>query len=182
MIYVKKQKNSGLTLIELMVSVALFSIVMTIVATAYIHMLSLDRRVRATNDVSNNLNFVVDTMARSIRTGSAYQCPGSSAPNCPSPSGQSSFTFVDDQEKTVQYDLNSGQIRECYDTGCSFTPITDPRITISSLTFFVKGVGNTDTAQPFVTFIIKGSINVDPQQSPVAFSIQTSAVQRQIDI
>jgi prepilin-type N-terminal cleavage/methylation domain-containing protein len=174
------REKRAFTLIELMVSVALFTIVMSIVATAYLHMLSLDRRVRATNDVSNNLNFVVDTMARSIRTGTTYQCGGGT--NCVYPSGQSTFTFKDDQSNTVKYALSAGQITECSGSGCIDTPITDPRITISNLTFFVSGVGAGDTVQPFVTFIIKGSITVDPQQTPVAFSIQTSAIMRQTDI
>ena len=174
------KKKRAFTLIELMVSVALFSIVMTIVATAYLHILSLDRRVRATNDVSNNLNFVVDTMARSIRTGNNYKCAGGT--NCPFPSGQNSLTFTDDQSNVVTYTLTNKQITECYGSGCTATAITDPRINISSLTFFVSGVGNSDAVQPFVTFIIRGTLNVDPTQAPVAFSIETSAIQRQIDI
>ena len=169
------------TLIELMVSIALFSIVMVTVAAAYLNMLSLDREVRATNDVSNNLNFVIDTMSRAIRTGGTYSCNGGT--NCSTPA--STFSFIDDQNNPIQYSLSASaphQILECSGSGCTATAITDPRINITKLAFYVSGVGNTDTYEPFVTYVVSGTIQVDTTHAPVNFSIESSAVQRKIDI
>ena len=175
-------KTRGFTLIEMIVSVALFSIVMTIVATAYINLLSLDRQSRATNDVANNLNFVLDTMARSIRTGTNYYCGASGGPNCPT--AQSVFSFTDDQGNSVKYSLSAGgQILECYGTGCVDTPITDSRVKVDTLNFYVRGVdsGNADQVQPQVTMVMHGKISADTTHT-VFFTIQTSATQRLINI
>jgi prepilin-type N-terminal cleavage/methylation domain-containing protein len=176
----------GFTLIEMIVSVALFSIVMVIVAAAYLNLLSLDRETRAANDVADNLNFVVDTMARSIRTGGSYYCGSFGGPDC-TVMPSSTFNFVDDQGKSVKYSLISGRIMECYGASCTDTPMTDPRITVDALSFYVHGVdpgnsGNADQAQPFVTFVIHGTITIDTNHVPAVFTIETSAVQRQIDL
>ena len=129
----------------------------------------------------------MDTMSRSIRTGTNYQCGGAGGTNCAYPSPLSTFTFVNDLGKTVTYslDTNANAILECYDTGCTPTQITDPsRIKITLLNFYVSGVdsGNSDSQEPEVTMVIQGSINVDTNHAPVTFDIQTSATQRQIDI
>ena len=181
----KKTHTKGFTLIEMMVSIALFSIVMVIVATAYLNLLNLDREAKATNDVTANLNFVMDTMSRSIRTGTHYSCVGGGA-NCGGP--QSSFSFIADDGVTyVAYALQGGNIVECTSSSgsCSpSTPINDPSITVDNLSFYVKGVdtGNSDGTEPQVTMVIIGHINIDPNHAPVTFDIQTSATQRQIDI
>ena len=170
-------------MIEMIVSVALFSIVMTIVASAYLNLLSLDRQTRATNDVSNNLNFVIDTMARNIRTGTSYYCGTSGGPNCPT-TPRSVLSFTDDQGNTVKYSLSgTGQVLECYGASCTDTAITDSRIVVDTLNFYVRGVdsGNGDQMQPQVTLVLHGTIVADPQHT-IPFSIQTSAVQRQINI
>jgi hypothetical protein len=171
----------------MIVSVALFSIVMVIVAAAYLNLLSLDRETRAANDVADNLNFVVDTMGRSIRTGGTYYCGQFGGPNC-TVTPQSTLSFVDDQGKSVTYSLQTtngvGRIMECYGTGCTATPMTDPRINVDALNFYVRGVdsGNSDQTQPLVTFVIHGTITIDTTHTPTTFTIETSAAQRQIDL
>lgn len=178
----------GFTLIEMLVSVALFSVVMTIVAAAYINLINLDRQTRATNDIVNNLNFAVDTMARSIRTGTGYACgsPVDGYGNCPLTPG-AAFSFTNDQGQPIYYILNSSthRIGECTSLVCGVgtaTYFTDPRISITNLSFYVQGNGKGDGLQPQVIIIIRGTLAVDPSHAPVSFNIETSATQRGIDI
>ena len=187
--YAPRTTAKAFTLIELMVSIALFSIVISTVATSYLNLLSIERQVRATNDIANNLNFVVDTMARSIRTGTNYQCGGVGGGNCST--ANSAFAFKDDSGNTNTYVLDSTNhaIGECPNqtTTCvvgsgTYAAITDPRITVNRLDFYVRGVGTGDNTQPFVTFVVTGTLTIDAKHAPVSFSIQSSAVQRQIDI
>lgn len=178
----------GFTLIEMLVSVALFSVVMTIVAAAYMNLINLDRQTRATNDIVNNLSFAVDTMARSIRTGTVYFCgSGDANGNCPTIPG-TSISFTNDQAQGITYLLNTTthQIGECaFSSGCNTsnaTYFTDPRISITTLSFYVSGNGHGDGLQPQVVVVIHGTLTIDPSHPPVSFSIQTSATQRGIDI
>lgn len=136
----KNNTFRGFTLIELMVSIALFSIVISIVAAAYMNLLSVDAQAHGTNDLSTNLNFAVDTMARSIRTGTDYFCVDaagnsiSSPSNCDYPSGgQYGVSFSTDQGTFIMYAYDSAHhtIVECpggstCKTGPSATPIINP--------------------------------------------------------
>jgi hypothetical protein len=175
-----------------MVSIALFSIVVVVVAAAYLNLLKLDKEARATVEIANNLNFVVDTMSRQIRTGYNYGCGGTVGQDCAfgvsSPS--SSFIFTDDTGDVITYSLppGQGQIYECDQvfntTSCTPTPITDPLITVNALDFYVSGAqsGEKGHVQPQVTIAIQGTITGTASQAPIVFDVETTATQRQINL
>src|SRR5437868_2432209 len=71
--------QKGFTLIEVLVSVMIFSIVMTVALRALLSMSESDRRAEAMKSVINNLNFALDSMVRDIRTGYNYHCGTSGA-------------------------------------------------------------------------------------------------------
>lgn len=177
----------GFTLVEMIVSIGLFSIVMLVSVGAYLIIVSSDRRARTTNDLSTSLSFAIESMGRTIRTGTNYQCGGSGGTNC-WPTGQSILTLKDDKNQDVTYLLKAdGTIGACTSLPCTSsnaTSITDPRIAVSSLTFFVQGVGTSDQTQPRVTFLVKGSIIPDARSTttPITFSIQNTAAQRALDL
>jgi prepilin-type N-terminal cleavage/methylation domain-containing protein len=181
-----RHKARGFTLIEMIVSVAVFAIVMVAVAGAYLNLINIDRETRGMNDLVNNLSFSLDSMGRAIRTGTHYQCGGPGGGNCAS-TPSSEFTFVNSSGQTVTYLLNTTthEIGACVNTSLctvsSATYITDPRINVTSLAFYVKGSGSGDTLQPIVTFVMHGTLSTGPANS-VAFTIQTTATERGIDI
>lgn len=172
----------GYSLLEMIVSVGIFGIVMLAATGAYLSLIKLDREARATNDLANNLTFAVDSMARAIRTGTAYKCNNSSAsPNCTSTAG-TSFGFLDSESpaRSIVYTLSSNQIVATIN-GTTY-PITDPRVRIESMSFYVRGVGTGDGTQPNVTFTIVGSLQTDAGQSPRTFTLQSGATQRFLDL
>lgn len=174
----------GYTLLELIVSLGLFSMVMLVVMGAYVTLVSLDRQARASNQLAASLSFGIESMARNLRTGTGYACnTNTSSPNCSS--GGSSISFTDTQGQLITYRLRSdGSIGQCTGGLCTDStavPLTDRRITISSLRFYVRGVGTGDNLQPQVTFSVAGTMTTDAGES-TSFSIQTSAAQRLIEI
>jgi type IV fimbrial biogenesis protein FimU len=180
------RRTRGFTLLELIVSVGLFMIVVTIAASAYLSLISLNRRAQATNDVSSNLAFVMESVSRSIRTGSAYDCGGGGGTlNCWA-GGSSTFSFTnEDGQVTTYLRRSNGTVGVCTGATCtdsSASSITDPRISITSLYFYVEGVGYGDGTQPRVLIALSGSITPDPRTAPVTFTIQTSATQRLLEL
>lgn len=178
----------GFTLVELIVSVALFVIVVTIAMSAYIFMISLERKARATNDVVANLSFVVNSMSRTIRTGNTYRCNGSG--DC-WPGGGTSFSFFDENgfTNTYFYDAASKSIYGCVNVvGCNInnaTRLVDPRINVSSLMFYTQGTtpfSSGDQVQPRVIFTVTGSITPDPDSAPITFTLESMATQRLLDL
>jgi prepilin-type N-terminal cleavage/methylation domain-containing protein len=193
----------GYTLLEMIVSVGLFSVVMLIATGAYLALIDVDRKARATNELVANLAFGVDSMARSIRTGTLYGCGttggGGSGTQNGSPCGSGGtpsspmFSFYDTNlSSRVTYKLlSTGVIGRCAGNPCSndssFVGITDPRIQISTtsplgLVFYVNGVGTGDARQPQVTFLIKGTMPSDSKGGVTPFTIQTTATQRLLEI
>lgn len=173
-----------------MVAIGLFSLVMLLATGAFLKFMSLERVARYTNDVTTNLSFAIDSMSRSIRTGTDYQC-GQTGTNC-WPTGQNSFSFTDDQGRTVTYIVKgNGALGRCTVTPCNDSTaidLTDKRITIQDLDFFVQGVGTSITdpminyTQPQVLIRIQGTMSPEPEQPPVSFTIQTMATQRLLEL
>ena len=176
----------GFTLIELMVSIGLFAIVMTLSAGAYLIMIGADREAQATTTGIDNLSFALDTMTRSIRTGTAYNCASSTGGDCTA--GGSSLWFVDSSGNTITYSLVSGRVEEQETMkGTSVTTtstLTDQSVTVSSLTFYVSGTQKppADYTQPYVTIVVTGSVPTGPGKPPKKFTIESSATMRGTDL
>ncbi len=178
--------TQGFTLVEMIVSVGLFSVVMLITTAAYLAIISLDKEARATNALVSNLSFAVDSMSRNIRTGTAYSCNGGT--NGTPCATSFSFTDVDGSTQVTYLRIatgeNAGTIGQCTSGVCTDAtaiPLTDSRITITALNFLVRNVGTSDRKQPEVHISIRGTM---PARSGrvVNFTIQTSATQRQLEL
>ncbi len=178
-------RNRGFTLIELMVSLGVFTIVMTIAAGGYLVMINVNRHAQGIATGINNLSFALDTMTRSIRTGTNYSCDGSG--DCSA--GGASLSFIDQDHNRVTYAVSSDgtaiQSTEVTPSGNSVVyRLTEPSVTISKLTFYVSGTASAsagDYSQPHVTMVVSGSVSVGPGTSQ-SFTVQTGATMRGNDL
>jgi prepilin-type N-terminal cleavage/methylation domain-containing protein len=66
--------KAGFTLIEMLVSLALYTIVVTIAVGSLLVLVDGNRRVQGDQSVMTTLTFAMDSMTREIRTGRAYYC------------------------------------------------------------------------------------------------------------
>lgn len=183
------QPLRGFTLLEMIVSVGLFSIVMLVVSVSYLNLIDLDRQTRSTNQLVSNLSFALESMTRNIRTGTNFACQSPSGPN--NTSGTCScFSFSDPSSKVITYlrktdgtiGQNTGVSASCLDsTAVSLTDVHVSTNSSTGLLFYVSGVGLADGVQPHVTITLRGSIVISPTRS-TTFSIETGAVQRLIDL
>ena len=67
-------KQSGFTLIEMIVSLGVFSVVITIAVGALLVLIATNQQLQAEQSVMTNLSFALDSMTREIRTGTRYFC------------------------------------------------------------------------------------------------------------
>lgn len=178
-------KKNGFTLIELMVSVGLFSIITLLTASAYFMMLSINRQTQGIATGINNLSFALETMTHTIRTGTGYGCP-SAGTDCP-PSGGTSFSLTDENGVSVSYRLGGtppNQYIQKTVNGVS-TTLTDPSVTVSSLLFYAFGTkpfsGGSNRRQPYVTIIVSGTVSYGPGKTQ-SFTIETGATMRGTDL
>ncbi len=66
--------QTGFTLIEMIVSLAVFSVVITISIGALLMLIATNQKLQAEQSVLTNLSFALDSMTREIRTGTQYLC------------------------------------------------------------------------------------------------------------
>lgn len=178
-------KTKGFTLIELMVSVAIFTIVMTIALGALLSITAAERKAETIKAVINNLHFALDSMSRSIRTGTNYNCD-SSGGDCAS--GGTRLSFLDAQGRTVTYCRGNGSACNALgtsllqSTGSGFVEITSSEVKINNFAFYVKGAPLGDNLQPRVTITLSGVVMLNTSTQQSAFDIQTTITQRLYDL
>jgi prepilin-type N-terminal cleavage/methylation domain-containing protein len=186
-LYLKQKQDSsegGFTLVELLVSLGLFAVVMTLSAGATLTILDANAMTQSSSTIMTNLNIALDAMSREIRTGTGYSCGDTVTYIC---DNSNSFTFTTQEGVLVTYNLNaSGEIMKTTPTGS--VAITSPEITVTKLTFngygfkpFVPPLAGADLKQPLVRITLDGKAGFK-QKLLTTFQIQTSVSQRLLDI
>lgn len=190
--------KKGFTLIELLVSVGIFTVVMVIALGALLSISESDRKAQTLKTITNNLNFALENMSRSIRTGFAYNCATSNGGDCSvasgEPDGGSEFYFRASNGGQWGYRWNSlncpntlGCIERTQDNGANWAVITTSEVVVlnpaggSGLTFHLVGSTQGDTYQPRVTVTVRGYV----QQNAALrsnFDLQTTITQRLYDL
>ncbi len=186
----KKNVAQGFSLIELLVSVALFTIVMVVSVGTLLALVDANQKAQTLKVVINNLNFSLDSITRSMRTGYAFHCATgsiSSLPTTPADcsGGGRSVSFTDDHGQRIGFRFNTstGTIERCM-TDCSnasnWIGLTSRDITIEDARFYVTGALPGDNLQPMVTITVRGQAGARVATES-NFEVQTSVTQRVLD-
>lgn len=94
-----KKNQLGFTLIEMIVSLGVFSVVVTTAVGAMLVLISTNQQLQAEQSVMTNLAFALDTMTREMRTGFNYYCE--SRPNYSAGGPSNIFDDANDHEGVV---------------------------------------------------------------------------------
>lgn len=158
-------KKQGFSLIEIMVSLAIFAIVVVVATGALLTTIDATKKAQATQTVLTNLNLALEGMTREIRVGSNYT----------SDANGTTFTFDDKTGSQTVYSFTSGRIDK--QEGTIISTITAPEVTIQSLKFTtIKPV----PGQPRVFITLRGVAGTNPKYQ-TTFEIQTTVSQRKLN-
>jgi len=204
-----QSKTAGFTLIEVLVSMALFTVVTTMAVGTLLVLIDANGKAQNMQLVMTNVSFALDSMTREIRTGYKYECknddddlsktnadvtPYVDTPNCSG--GQENFAFTESDDsltsgkgsQRIAYKLEGTEIQRRLGNNGSWQAITAPEVTIDTLEFIVTDakpyydtpVGN-DVKSPTVTIFISGSAG-DIDGLDTTFNLQTTVTQNSIDL
>ena len=73
--------SAGFTLVEMIVSVALFAMVVLLSVSSLLVLISANQKARTLKTAMDNLNLVIDDMSQDLRLGSKYFCSPSASSN-----------------------------------------------------------------------------------------------------
>jgi type II secretory pathway pseudopilin PulG len=172
----------GFGIIEILVSVAIFTVVATMGIAAVLALIDAGEKAQSYNAVMQNLNVGLETMARTIRTGQKYVC----------------VTTVDGACTTIQFTPATSDLPMEYiwdstnkqivvkDSNGVQTAVTSNEVTIDSLEFRIHKVGATElgasgNGQNQVVMFVGGYVQTR-SKNKVRFNLQTTMTQRIIDI
>jgi len=172
------RKNSGFTLIEIMVAITIFAIVAIVVTGTLVALSASNRKIQNIKKAVDNLNFTLNSMAVRIREGTGGDLDDNNFTGC-----QDNLIFSDYNGNETHYELLDRQIHK--DLGDGLVPLTDRDIAIKDLQFCsMEQVGcdfNPETASTAckrtITIYLVGVINQD-LSSETAFKLQTTVAQR----
>lgn len=185
--------RGGYTIIELLVSMALFAVVVLMATMAFLGVMSSNRKTLASRTALDNLNFAIENMVRDMKTGYTYHCGNSGTitdpQDCPSPrsyiafEGQNGNPLIPGDQIVYRLGGVGGQqIEVSNNSGSTFFPITapPPELSVTSLGFRVYNALVSDQKQPRVVIVIRGVAGTGATAS--AFDVQTSVSQRSPDV
>ncbi|MDO8743198.1 MAG: type II secretion system protein [Candidatus Azambacteria bacterium] len=159
-----KNKERGMTLIELIVAIGIFGLVSLVIFGIFILATGYQRRIIAFKNVEDNLRFSIESMAREIRTGKDFN------------DGGNELKFTNAKGDKIIYRLNNGIIQKSSNDGISYLDITGTDTAIDYLTFSLMGQTPNDNAQPRITITIGATSKVGAQSSNL--KVQTTVSSR----
>lgn len=171
-------KNRGFTMIEMLVSVAIFAIVITMVMGTIVTIVDASRKARTMTEVMNNLNFSFESMTRTLKTAQSIDSIGT---------GGSTITATDQRGRPIVYSFSDKGITKSVDGGAN-DPITSADVKLISwkIEEFKSGSGCTDLlegggCQPRVFFSVKGRVET-AKGIYSEFNLQSTVSQRQLKL
>jgi len=169
-----KDLCGGFTLIELMVSLGIFSVVMLVATDGFIRSLRAERQASAFSLVNSNLSGVIEQMAKEIRTGKNFCTNGVL---CPS---SSQLSFVNANNKLATYCLENGSIKKNIGADCSSgQEITGENVSVQYLNFIISGNDDNDGLPPRITILV-GANPKNKSASSYVVNLQTTVSSRVI--
>ena len=184
-IYIKKISKKffknfsfGFSLIEMLVSISLFSFVAIGGISVILGAQRSYKKIAQNRVVIDNLNLVMDTITREVRFGREYNFLDGYATN--------SIKFISASGATTTYLFNSASSSILEIVNNATNTLSSPAFKVEIFKVEIFGTSTSDTEQPRVKIILAGSINEDEFRANSwiknqTFYIQSLISQRDID-
>jgi prepilin-type N-terminal cleavage/methylation domain-containing protein len=175
MIKISTWRRGGFTLLELLVSLGIFSTILLVAVGGFVKALRTERQLSQFAAVNGNISLTLEQIAREIRTGVDFCTNGSI---CPSPDV---LSFVNARGETVTYCLDDKAIKRIVGSGpcAAGQKITANNIDILNLEFVLLGNFARDGFPPRVTILVGAA----PKDASVNYvvNLQTTVSSRVLD-
>jgi len=164
-----KEKNRGLTMIELIVAIGIFSVIITIVVSLFVSALRGYRKNLALQNVQENARFLLDFITKELRMSTV---------DAAMPNGELSYlTIIRPDNSSVNYSFTSNNLNRV--AGSSSGPINSDEVMVTGR-FYISGAGN-DNLEPKVTVVLKIENKWTKSEEKASINLQATLSQRNIE-
>jgi len=195
-----QNKKTGFTLVEMMVAIAVFSIVMVTAMSALLNVVDANNKARSIKTAINNISFALEGISKDMRVGTKYECSIDGANftsdgNCTAGGTMIRYRSIRAYQDTASgvrkfayYKFENSQIKECLEKevgdNClskTFYPITSSEVTLNKVKFYILGNGldnNGLKQQPRMIMTISGIAgSTNKSKLQTTFDLQTGVSQ-----
>ncbi len=194
----KKNNHShvGFTLIELIISTAIFVTFVTIAITTFVVFLEASVISLRNREAIHTLDVVMEELSREIRLGVDHQCASEFSHTSLTRGiekfdndcmGGNALHFIDQSGKITIYSFEGNQLYRAkvedvddFETDI-FSPLIGPQVHLRTLTFNLVGGGENDRRQPRVHLNLKGDY-IYRRGETESFSLRTLVTRRGLQI
>jgi len=190
-------KSNGVTLIEVLAAVAIFSIIIAAISGLFISAIRSQGRVLATQELLDQTSYSIEYMGRAIRMArKELNCTDQSEPSscdCLQTNGYGynyelttdGIRFIDYKGICTEFILEGGQIKKSI--GSDTWPLTSTELWVNSFNLNLSGIVQPspltgDYLQPRVTIFLDISCEGTTGAGQPKIQIQTSISQRSLDV
>jgi len=178
-------KNSGFTLVEMLVAVAIFSIITGVAIGIFVMAMKEQRKILAQQQLLDQTSYAEEYMSRAIRMARkddieiggefAYCLLDYKVNYATTTTGQGGIKFRNYNNYCQEFYLQGGQLRE--NKGGVDLALTSPGLTVISFKITSSGWDQADNFQPAVTMFL----DITGKEG-TEIKIQTTISQRNLDV
>ena len=182
-------QEKGFSLIELMVSLSVFSIIMVAGIGTLIKLIDANAKAQALYSAMTNVSFALDSITREVRQGRSIRClsgqnpggtPASGPHDCSTSEGNGiAFTRERDNKLIAYVQADQGKLYQYIDG--KWFQITSDDTVIEDFAVIVDGSTYGDTKEPSMLLVVRGYVN-NGLETDTDFLIQSRVTQRKLDI
>jgi prepilin-type N-terminal cleavage/methylation domain-containing protein len=189
----QNKKIGGFTLVEMMVAIAVFSIVMVTAMSALLNVIDANNKARSIKTAINNISFALEGISKDMRMGTDYACGNNIEPNGDCTGGGNVIKYKSPRailsngtREYAYYKFEGTKLFECLSNdsvACNYlsgpwTPITSSEVTLTSVKFYIIGAESYDvlTTQPRMVMTVSGEAGTK-EKLKTTFDLQTGISQ-----
>ncbi len=166
----------GFTLVELLVSMMLFVVIVSIVSMIFVTSIRAQKNITALIVANDNTFLALEQMAREMRVGTAFNLSSPSEIDFTNAQGESvGYCYVDAAIKRAVTNLTL----PC--SGSNWKKVTADNVNIASLKIIASGMGQNDGAPTRITLVLSVGAKGSPNIEGIFTHIQTTITVRNLD-
>ncbi len=171
------QKKSGFTIIELVISIGIFSVIVVAAISITISVMNGQLKAADIQAIQDNIRFSLELITKEMRTGSGYNLTGI----CGALGTEITFTTSAGQTMVYYLDPATNSIMRIKGSStCSNArQFTADEVVVEKLNFLLRGNGiGPNDGQPVVTIIMQVRSKNAKFQNQSSMNLQTTITQR----